>query len=247
MDKRNLPDSMSENAATLQSFDGECSFVQLERLSKRAWTGVARVRTSGAFGAVWFVKGNCVHAAVEHGQTSITGWKALERLSRWQKGAILLEKNVLPPERSIRLEQRVVWARLNSANTVRAGNADERNTSAASDHVKAVQTDIVNHFPGILYLSTTDGKSTAHTGHLDNQNRSWVRKCLDAFSDKREVKRLVVENRNQILLVNNTGSLQTVVVANAGTNVSELLSAMIEMDTQGPTKQGEHTLTESVR
>jgi hypothetical protein len=247
MDKGNLPNHMNERMADLRSFDGEGSLAQLELLSKRAWTGVARVRTDGAFGAVWFVKGHCVHAIVKRGQTGIYGWKALKQLSRWGEGAILLEKNVLPPERSIRLEQRDIWTRLKAENAAHTETADGKDTRAASDRVKAIQADMVNHIPGVLYLSTTQGRKTAQFGSLDEQGQSWARKCLAAFPDKREIKRLVVENKKRLLLMSKTGNLQTVVVASTGTDVQELLNAITNMNAQVSAEPCRDDVMEGVR
>jgi hypothetical protein len=193
-------------------------------LNRQAWDGVLRARSSSAIAAIWLVKGHVVHALNIQGTVQVEGLAALESVAGWTEGTIYLEKNVLPPARTIRSEMGEVLAAL--ARPVVAADMSEP-ADRKEENLEGVFDTLRQKVPGLESLSLSNGSVLRATTEQDAGERSWLSRQLETccHEELASTERLYLQQGEHALLILKSGSFATVLSARKGTSPEALFWA----------------------
>jgi hypothetical protein len=201
----------------------------------RQWEGALRLRKGAETGTIWFVKGQIVHGLWLSKLRTVDGPLALDTLATWTEGEFLLDNEVLPPDRTIRMEMEELLGRLELCS---AGKQESTTVKDTGDGSHVNLTSLFDHLrervPGLESLSLLNGQTFEATTASGNDQRRWLDRMLQGHVRNFEVQttRLFIEEHDGALLVIRKGLRAVVLAARLGTSPEALFWAGDELQRQ---------------
>ena len=148
-------------------------------LNQAAFNGAVRVRNGSVIAGIWLVKGQIVHAVCIEGQKQITGPEALETIGMWTSGSYFIERNVLPPERTVRADMPEILAALRIQLVPAATERlEELSEECGDEELETVFDTLRVRVPGLESLSLSSGAMLKATTARDTGERDWLNRQL---------------------------------------------------------------------
>jgi hypothetical protein len=192
----------------------------LETLYTDRWSGVLRIRSGAKIGAVWLIKGQVVHCLQIEGKQRRDGISALEDLLHWPQVAYILEADVLPPARSIRLPMAEIMSAL-LRRTQPESQRDEvlPRTAVPQVNLDEIYESLRLRVPGLEAISVMNGVELERTTLRDTANQNWLDRQLQMhlFNPSHDPEKLYLQDDDHALLIMKHGHLSAVLMARNGT------------------------------
>ncbi len=204
----------------------------LKTLNTMEWGGVLRLRFGTQIGAVWWVKGQIVHAVHYEGKSQMDGIPALDAIILWKDGTFLLEADVLPPARSIRTAMEDILKRMESRRTmIKSGESP----ADSEWDLESLLDELRHRVPGLESVSICRGTVLEETTEYDETEKEWLAHQLQIYmADDDTPETLYVQQQGHTLLIVKNGLIATVLSAQSATAPEALFWASQEAQRRLP-------------
>ena len=221
---------MADSRIIVRKIDERGVLPLLELALNEEWTGAMRLQRKPLMGTLWIVKGQIAHAMLQ-GTASLEGPEAFEALAGWQEGECILESEVLPPERTIRVvTQRLLADLREHTRNQTAHFGDNNRTVIVGRTLVQVFDGLRERVPGLESLTLMRGPVCEATTSHDAAEMDWMDRQLKSFfaKDHQEPDTLFVQEGEHSLLILKQGGMATVLSAKTGTAPEALFWAGAE-------------------
>ena len=157
----------------------------LEDAYRDTWSGALRFTTATSSGTIWIVRGQAVHANCVTPQDVYAGMSAFELLVSWASGSYHVDKDVLPPGRTIRLPMSdMILAAKQSARRSSGKTTQLHTPKALHRHLGAIMMELRKRVPGLESLSLMNENRIEESTAEQREEREWISNQIKLFSGK---------------------------------------------------------------
>lgn len=200
----------------------------LESAQNGEWSGALRIKRISDSGIVWLVRGEIAHAETD-GDETIEGMQALENMIAWSEGSYLLDSDLLPPSRSIRLPMMDIISGLDQSKPARK-LAEMYVPQTLTVRLEQVLKQIREQMPELKSLTFVKDNIFEATTMSQDPELDWVDRQLKSLKFDAESNRetMYIEREGKSLFILRQGKRATVLSAEGRLEPQSLMWAAEE-------------------
>jgi hypothetical protein len=211
---------MGTDRANIGSLQEHGVIPLLEDAYRDSWNGALRLTTATSSGTIWIVRGQAAHANCVTPQDVYEGMRAFELLVGWTAGSFHIDRDILPPGRTIRLPMSdLILAAKQSARRALIQNTQAYTPTAVHHRLDTIMQELRKRVPGLESLSLVNENRLEESTAEQREEREWIDTQVRLISERLQLRpeTLFLKMQGRALLMIGDATESTVLSASEDT------------------------------